>query len=102
MRADCQFVQRREEAIMKRLLTATTLTLFGLAAAPGFACEYMDSSSASATPRSQLAATPAPAATKVPATAKIVPVSAPKAAKPEVAKVKAPAPEQKVAAMTGN
>ena len=87
---------------MKRLLAASTLTLFGLAAAPGFACEYMDSSSASATPRSQLAATPAPAATKVPATAKIVPVSAPKAAKPEVAKVKAPAPEQKVAAMTGN
>lgn len=87
---------------MKRLLAATTLTLFGLAAAPGFACEYMDSTSASATPPSQLASTPAPAATKVPAVAKVAPVSAPKTAKPEVAKVKAPAADQKVAAMTSN
>jgi uncharacterized iron-regulated membrane protein len=87
---------------MKRLLAATTLTLFALAAAPGFACEYMDSTSASATPPSQLASTPAPAATKVPAVAKVVPVSAPKAPKPEAAKVKAPAPEQKIAAATSN
>ena len=87
---------------MKRLLAATTLTLFGLAAAPVFACEYMDSSSASATPASQLASSPAPAATKVPAVAKVAPLSAPKAAKPEVAKVKAPPPEQKVAAVNSN
>ena len=87
---------------MKRLLAATTLTLFGLAAAPGFACEYVDSSSASATPPSQLASTPAPAATKVPAVAKVVTVSASKTAKPEVVKVKAPAPDQKVAAATSN
>jgi len=87
---------------MKRLLAATTLTLFGLAAAPGFACEYMDSTSASAAPPSQLASAPAPAATKVPVVAKVVPVSAPKAAKSEVTKAKAPAPEQKVAAVTSN
>lgn len=86
---------------MKRLLVATTLTLFGLAAAPGFACEYTDSS-ASATPPAQLASTPPPAATQVPAAAKVAPVSAPKAAKQEVAKVKAPAPEQKVASVTSN
>ena len=82
---------------MKRLLAATTLTLFGLTASPGFACEYMDSTSASATPPAQLASTPAPAATKVPANAKVIPVSAQKSVKPDVAKVKAPAPEQKVA-----
>jgi len=88
--------------VLRHSLAATTLALFGLVAAPGFACEYMDSSSASATPPSQLASTPAPAATQVPAVAKVVPVSAPKAAKPEVAKAKAPAPEQKVAAVTSN
>ena len=82
---------------MKRLSAATTLTLFALAAAPGFACEYMDSTSASATPPAQLASNPAPAATKVPAVVKVVPVAAQKPAKPDVAKVKAPAPEQKVA-----
>jgi len=82
---------------MKRLLAATTLTLFGLTASPGFACEYMDSTSASATPPAQLASNPAPAATKVPAVVKVVPVAAQKPAKPDVAKVKAPAPEQKVA-----
>jgi hypothetical protein len=86
---------------MKRLLAATTLTLFGLAPAIGTACEYMDQTSASATPPAQLASTPAPAATKVPS-AKVTPALASKVAKQEVVKVKAPAPEQKVAAVTSN
>jgi hypothetical protein len=86
---------------MKRLLAATTLTLFGLAPTIGTACEYADQSSASATPPAQLASTPPPAATKVPA-AKVTQALSPKASKQEAAKVKAPAPEQKVAVVTGS
>ena len=89
---------------MKRLLAATTLTIFaifGFAPAIGTACEYMDESSASAQPPAQLASTPAPAATKVPQ-AKATPALAPKASKQNVAKAKAPASEQKVAAATSN
>jgi len=86
---------------MKRLLAATTLTIFGLAPAIGTACEYMDESSASAQTPAQLASTPAPAATKVPQ-AKATPAVAPKASKQNVTKAKAPASEQKVAAVTSN
>jgi hypothetical protein len=90
-----------KEAIMKRLMAATTLALFGMAPALATACEYMDQTSASTTPPAQLASTPAPAATKV-TSAKVTPALAPKAAKPDVIKAKAPAPEQKVAAATSN
>jgi len=88
---------------MKRLLAATAIAAFGLAPAIGIACEYMDESSASAQPSGQLASTPAPAATKVPQ-AKAAQALAPKASKQNIAKAKAasPAPEQKVAAVTGN
>ena len=85
---------------MRRLLAATTLALFGLGPAIGTACEYADESSASATP-AQLASTPPPAATKVPS-AKATQALSPKVVKQPVAKAKAPAPEQKVAAVTGN
>ena len=85
---------------MKRLLAATTLALFGLAPAIGTACEYGDSS-ASATPPAQLASTPPPAASKVPP-AKVTQALSPKVVKQDVTKVKTPAPEQKVAAVTGN
>jgi hypothetical protein len=88
------------EAIMKRLLAATAIAAFGLAPAIGAACEYMDESSASAQPPARLASMP-PAATKVPQ-AKATPVLAPKASKQAVAKAKAPAPEQKVAAVVNN
>ena len=86
---------------MKRLRMATTLALFGLAPAIGMACEYADQSSASATPPAQLASTAPPAATKVPP-AKATQALSPKAAKQEAVKAKAPAPEQKVAAVTGS
>ena len=88
---------------MKRLLAATAIAAFGLAPAIGTACEYMDEASVSATPPAQLASTPAPAATKVPQ-AKVTPALAPKAAKQDVARAKAPAatPEQKVAAASNN
>ena len=88
---------------MKRLLAATAIAAFGLAPAIGTACEYMDESSASATPPAPLASTPAPAATKAPQ-AKAAQALAPKASKRDVAKAKAtaPAPEQKVAAVTSN
>ena len=85
---------------MKRLLSAITLGVFALAPAIGSACEYVEQS-ASATPPEQLASTPAPAASQMP---KATPTTAlaPKAAKQNVVKVKAPAPEQKVAAVTNN
>ena len=88
---------------MKRLLVASTMAVFGLAPAIGTACEYMDESSASAQPPAQLASTPPPAATKAPQ-AKSAQALAPKASKQNVAKAKATAaaPEQKVAAVTGN
>jgi hypothetical protein len=88
---------------MKRLLAAAAIAAFGLAPAIGAACEYMDESSASATPPAQLASTPAPAATKVPQ-AKVTPALASKGSKQDVAKTKAPAPapEQKVAAASNN
>ena len=86
---------------MKRLLAATTLAIFGLTPAIGSACEYMDEASASAQPPAQLASTPPPAASKLPQ-AKAAPVQAPKASKQDVAKAKAPAPEQKVAAVSSN
>ena len=86
---------------MKRLLAATTIALFGLAPAIGSACEYMDQTSASTTPPERLATTPPPAATKV-VSAKATPALTPKAAKPDIVKAKAPAREQKVAAVTSN
>ena len=51
---------------MKKTLIATALALIGFAPAIASACEDYDATSASATPPAQLA-TPAPAATKVPA-----------------------------------
>jgi hypothetical protein len=83
---------------MKRLLSAITVGLFGLAPTIGSACEYVEQSAA-VTPPEQLASTPAPAASQMP---KATTALAPKAPKPTVVKVKAPAPEQKVAAVTNN
>jgi len=85
---------------MKRLLSVITLGLFGLAPVLGSACEYTDQS-ASVTPPAQLASTPAPAASQMPQ-AKATPALAAKTPKQNVVKVKAPAPEQKVAAATNN
>lgn len=85
---------------MKRLLLALTVGLFGLAPTIGSACEYVEQSAA-VTPPEQLASTPAPAASQMPK-AKATTALAPKAAKQNVVKVKAPAPEQKVAAVTNN
>ena len=87
---------------MRRLLAATAIAAFGLIPTIGTACEYMDETSASATPPAQLASTPAPAATKAPGAK--APALAPKASKQDVAKAKAasPTPEQKVAAASNN
>ena len=86
---------------MKRMLAATALILAGLVPGIGAACEYDGASSASATPPAQLAVTPPPAATMVPAP-KVAKAFAPKQAKPVAEKIKASAPEQKLAAVTGN
>ncbi len=85
---------------MKRLLAATTLVIFGLTPAIGGACEYMDEAAATQPP-AQIASTPPPAASKLPQ-AKATPTLAPKAQKQDVAKTRAPAPEQKVAAVNNN
>ena len=86
---------------MKKVLVATALAVFGLSPAMSAACEYGDDASASATPPVQFASVPTPAATKVPApaTAKTL---APNAVKQVSGKVKAPVPDQKIAAGTAN
>ena len=84
---------------MKSALTATVLAVFGLAPAIGAACEYIDDSSASAAPPAQWGLAAPPAASKAPVVAKAV---TPNAAKKTVAKVKAPVPDQKLAAGATN
>jgi hypothetical protein len=87
------------EVGMKRLFAASALALFALAPSIGSACEY--DVSGSAAPSDQLGLAPAPAATKVPAptVAKAPPSMT---AKQVVAKVKAPVPTAKVAALSTN
>jgi hypothetical protein len=84
---------------MKRALAATAMAAFGLAPAIGTACEYGGDSSASAATPAQLVS--APAATKAPAP-KVAKAFAPNTAKQPVTEVKAPVPEQKLAAATRN
>ena len=88
---------------MKRTLLAAALAVFALAPGVGAACEYHDDSSASANSPEHLgmAPAPAPAATMVPAP-KVAKAAAPNAAKPVTAKVKARAPDQKLAASAAN
>ncbi len=86
---------------MKKVLVATALAVFGLAPVMSAACEYGDDSSASATPPVQFASAPTPAATKVPAPA-VAKTLAPNAVKQVAGKVKAPVPDQKIAAGTTN
>jgi hypothetical protein len=82
---------------MKRELAAVALAVFGLAPAVGAACEYKDDSSASATPAVQVGLAPAPAASVVP-NATIKKSVLPSAAKQAAVEVKAPVPDQKLAA----
>ncbi len=84
---------------MKKTLAVAALAVFAFAPAIGAACEYVDDSSASATPPVQWGLTAAPAATKVPAPA-VAKVRAPNAVRQVKAKV--PASDQKVAAGTTN
>ena len=84
---------------MKRVLTATALTIFGLVPAMGSACEYNDDSAASAAPPAQLAS--APAASKVPAPA-VAQALVPKAAKATPDKVKPLASDRKLTVVTTN
>ena len=87
---------------MKRVLTVTTLALFGLAPAAGGACEDADAAlSASATKPARLASAPASSAASVPAPA-VAKAPAPDAAKPVATRVKAAAPDQKLAAASTN
>ena len=86
---------------MKKVLVATALAVFGLAPVMSPACEYNDDSSASATLPVQLGSAPTPAATKVPATA-VAKTLAPHAVKQVAGKVKASAPDQKLAVGTTN
>jgi hypothetical protein len=84
---------------MKRVLTATALTIFGLVPAMGSACEYNDESAASAAPPAQLASSPA--ASKVPAPT-VAQALAPKAAKPTPDKAKPVASDRKLTVVTSN
>ena len=86
---------------MKRILAATALTAFGLAPAISLACEDYDATSAAATPASLMASAPAPAASKVPATA-VAKSFAPNTTRQAVVKMKASAPDQKLAASATN
>ena len=72
---------------MKKLLAATVVGLFGLAPVVASACEYLDAEASAALP-SQLASTPAPAATKVPIST-VAKAPAAKTSKQTVTKVKA-------------
>jgi hypothetical protein len=84
---------------MRKLIAATTLTVFGLAPAIGGACEYMDDAKADA-PASTLIGAAQPEASKIPASAftkSQAPVKKQVAAKPKTA-----TPEQKLAANTAN
>ena len=84
---------------MKKLLAATVVGLFGLAPVVASACEY-DAESSAALP-SQFAATPAPAATKVP-TSTLAKAPAAKTSKQTVTKVKASPQDAKVKLVSAN
>ena len=86
---------------MRKVLAATVLTLFGLAPALGSAdCGGHDAAaSAAAAPPSELAATRAPAATKVPTTTASK-APAMKSAKQAADKSKEAAPDAKVAVVS--
>jgi hypothetical protein len=90
-----------EEVIMKRVLVASALAIFGLVPAMSSACEYSDDSAASAARPAQLASEAPLAASKVPART-AAQVLAPKAAKPMADKAKPAAPDRKIAVMTNN
>ena len=84
---------------MKTVVAATALAMFGFVPAMGSACEYMDDSSASATPPAQMASAAPVAASKAPART-AAQVLAGKAVKQVADKTK-PA-DQKVSVVTNN
>jgi hypothetical protein len=87
---------------MKRVLTVTTLALFGLAPAVGGACEDTDAALSASAPKPALApSASASSAASVPASA-VAKATAPNAAKPDATKGKAAAPNQKLAAASSN
>lgn len=88
----------------KHLIAAAAAGLFGLAPAAASACEYIDAEASAALP-SQIAATPAPAATKVPTStlAKAPAAKTPKATtKEQVTKVKASPQDAKLNLVSAN
>ena len=89
---------------MTKLTAVAGFALLSLAPAFGSACEYDAATSASATPPAQLAATPAPEASRVPATSTALKAPAPKkVAKQPVDKTKeASRSDLKVVALTAN
>ena len=86
---------------MKKLTAATAVALIGFAPAIGAECGGHDaSSSASATPPSQLVSAPAPAASKAPASVAMTAPATKKSAKPVADKSKEPAADAKVAVVS--
>ena len=87
-----------------KLTVVAGFALLSLAPVVGWACEYDAATSASATPPAQLAATPAPNASRVPTTASAINAPAPKkTAKQPADKTKeASRSDVKVAALTAN
>lgn len=86
---------------MKTLVAVTAAAVFGLAPAIGAACEYDDETSASVTLPANLASTPPPAASKVPART-VAKALAPSGTKQVRAPVKPAATDQKIATGTTN
>jgi len=85
---------------MKKTAAATALALCGLVPALALACEYDASTSASATPPSQLAATPAPVASRMPVSAVLTAPAAKPTAKQGVTKTREPAANTTVAVVS--
>jgi hypothetical protein len=84
---------------IKAASAATAMVLLGLAPGVVSACEYDGAAAAAATAPTQLAATPAPAATRVP-TATALKAPAAKPAKQAADKSKEAAPDAKVAVVS--
>ena len=87
-----------------KLTAVAGFALLSLAPAIGSACDYDASTSASATPSAQLAATPAPEASRVPTASSALKAPAPKkiAKQPADKTREASRSDVKVAALTAN
>jgi hypothetical protein len=98
---DVSAVTHEEADMTMKMSAATAVALLGLAPAFGSACEYEAATSASATPPAQLAATPAPEASRLATSSAVKAPVSKKTAKQAVDKSKdASTSDVKVAVVT--